>query len=219
MPSPTPVAAWLNRLNRRHPWSHNDRLAPWVVRRVAASGAREVLDVGCGTGNLLARLRRRVDAVTGLEPDPETANLAVSRFADVPGITVVRTGLDGRAPGRRWDAVTMVAVLHHLPLEPTLRELRSVLVPGGRLVVVGCHRDATPADHLLGVFSAVLNPLVGLLRHPVPASEPPAHMRAPTREPEWTLDQIRAAVARELPGARVRRRLFWRHTLVYDHPS
>ncbi|MFE1168541.1 class I SAM-dependent methyltransferase [Nocardiopsis sp. NPDC058789] len=219
MPSLTPVTTWLDRLNQRHPWSHNDRLGPWVVRRVAASGARDVLDVGCGTGNLLARLRRRVDEVVGLEPDPAAAALAGGRFADDPGITVMRAGFAERDPDRRWDAVTLVAVLHHLPLEATLRELRASLAPGGRLVVVGCHRDGDPADHLTGLVSAVLNPLVGLVRHPGAATEPPPHMRAPTREPEWTLDRIRAVAARELPGARVRRRLFWRHTLVYDHPA
>lgn len=49
---------------------------------------------------------------------------------------------------------------------------RDALAPGGALVVVGCCREATPAE-------------------------------------------VRACVARVLPGARVRRRLFWRWTLVH----
>lgn len=215
----TPLLTRLDRFNQRHPWSHNDLYASWVVRRVEASGARQVLDVGCGTGNLIARLRRRVDSVEGLEPDPETAALAAARFADAPGVTITRAGFADRAPDRRWDAVTLVAVLHHLPLEPTLRELRASLNPGGRLVVVGCHRDEGMADLLAGLVSLLLNPVIGLVKHPRPAADPPPHMRAPTAEPPETLARIRAAAARELPGARVRRRLFWRHTLVYDHPA
>ncbi len=214
-----PLISGLDRFNQRHPWSHNDRLAPWVVRKVAASGAREVLDVGCGTGNLLARLHRRVGAVEGLEPDPDTAALAGTRFEHIPGITVTRAGFEDRGPDRRWDAITLVAVLHHLPLEPTLRELRGALTPAGRLVVVGCHRDEGLADLLTGLVSLLLNPFVGLVQHPTPATEPPPYMRAPTTEPSRTLAEIRTAAARELPGSRVRRRLFWRHTLVYDHPS
>lgn len=219
MSSLTPLITRLDRFNQRHPWSHNDLYAPWVVRRVTASGAREVLDVGCGTGNLLARLHRRVDWAEGLEPDPGTAALAQARFARTPGVTINPVGFADRAPHRRWDAITLVAVLHHLPLEPTLRELRASLNPGGRLVVVGCHRDEGPADQLTGLVSLLLNPLIGLVKHPVPAAEPPPHMRAPTAEPPETLARIRAAADRELPGARVRRRLFWRHTLVYDHPA
>lgn len=215
----TPLLRRLERFNQHHPWSHNDLYGPWVVRQIAASGAREVLDVGCGTANLIARLHRRVGSVTGLEPDPDAAAVASARFAHTPGVTVTRAGLEGRDPERRWDAITLVAVLHHLPLEPALRELRASLRPGGRLVIVGCHRDEGPADHLAGLVSLLLNPLIGLAKHPTPTAEPPPHMRAPTAEPAQTLTRIRAAAARELPGARVRRRLFWRHTLVYDHPA
>ena len=213
------LIARLDRLNRRHPWSHNDLYAPWVARRVAVGGARRVLDVGCGTGNLLDLLRHRAESVTGLEPDPATAEIAEARFAHSPGVTVTRGGFDQRDTARRWDAITLVAVLHHLPLEPTLRELRGSLVPGGRLVVVGCHREEGWADQLTALVSAVLNPLVGLVKHPAPATGPPEHMRAPTAEPRESLAEIRATAARELPGARIRRRLFWRYTLVYDRPD
>ncbi len=210
----------LQRFNRRHPWSHNDHYGPWIARRVAASGARDVLDVGCGAGNLLALLRRRAGAVTGLEPDAAAAAVAAGRFDGDPAVTVVRTDFAGRERGRRWDAVTLVAVLHHLPLRPTLRALRDdCLAPGGRLVVVGCHREAGAADVVASLPAAVANPLVGLAKHPARADAVPVHMAAPTAEPRETLAEIRAAAAVELPGARIRRRLFWRYSLVYDAPA
>ncbi|MEV0031569.1 class I SAM-dependent methyltransferase [Nocardia sp. NPDC050793] len=209
----------LDRFNHRHPWSHNDHYGPWVVGQVAASGARHVLDVGCGTGNLVARLRCRVATVTALEPDCATASVAAQRFADDPAVTVAHTDFAGRDPDRRWDAITLVAVLHHLPLVPTLRELRRCLVPGGRLVVVGCYRSSGPIDLLADLPAMIANPVIGLVKHPARADAPPQHMTAPTADPEETLADIRAAAARELPGARIRRRLFWRFTLVYDAPS
>ncbi|WP_174187658.1 class I SAM-dependent methyltransferase [Nocardia barduliensis] len=209
----------LDRFNQRHPWSHNDHYGPWVVGRVAASGARHVLDVGCGTGNLVARLRQRVTTVTALEPDPATVRVAAERFADDPAVTVVHADFAGRDPQRRWDAITLVAVLHHLPLSPTLRELGDCLTPGGRLVIVGCHRSAGPLDLLAELPALVANPVLGLIKHPARADAPPPHMTAPTADPKETLAEIRAAAARELPGARIRRRLFWRYTLVYDAPA
>ncbi|WP_327111712.1 class I SAM-dependent methyltransferase [Nocardia sp. NBC_01730] len=209
----------LNRFNQRHPWSHNDHYGPWVVGQVAASGARHVLDVGCGTGNLIARLRRRAITVTALEPDSATVRVAAQRFADDPAVTIAQADFAGRDPQRRWDAVTLVAVLHHLPLMPTLRELRHCLAPGGRLVVVGCYRGAGPIDLLTGLTAMLVNPVMGLVKHPARADVPPQHMTAPTADPEETLADIRAAAALALPGARIRRRLFWRYTLVYDAPS
>lgn len=214
------LLSYLDRFNRRHPWSHNDHYGRWVADQVAASGARHVLDVGCGTGNLAALLSRRAaGTVTGLEPDPATARAAAERFADDSAVRVIQTDFAGRDPERRWDAVTLVAVLHHLPLVPTLRELRGCLSPGGRLVVVGCYREAGPADLLAALPAMVANPVMGLVKHPARADARPPHMTAPTADPQETLPDIRAAAARELPGARIRRRLFWRYTLVYDVPA
>ncbi len=209
----------LDRFNRRHPWSHNDHYGRWVVDRVVASKARTVLDIGCGTGNLAARLRDRGLTVTALEPDTATAEIAARRFAGDPAVRVVRAGFAEREPGRRWDAVTLVAVLHHLPLAPTLREVRESLAPGGRLVVVGCFRAAGLVDGFAALPAVAANPVVGMMRHPAPATAPPPHMSAPVADPRETLAEIRAAVAAELPGARIRRRLFWRYSLVYDAPA
>ncbi len=209
----------LERFNRRHPWSHNDHYGRWVERRVVASGARDVLDIGCGTGNLIARLRSRIPRITGLEPDATAARAAAERFAGDPAVRIVQAGFAGRDPRRRWDAVILVAVLHHLSLIPAMRELRECLLPGGRLVIVGCYRAAGPVDVLVALPAAVLNPVIGMIKHPASATMLPAHMRAPTAEPRESLAEIRAAAGRELPGARIRRRLFWRYTLVYDAPA
>ncbi|KUF18226.1 class I SAM-dependent methyltransferase [Streptomyces silvensis] len=220
MSRPSPLSP-LHRFNEQHPWSHNDHYGPWVEGRVTEAGAREVLDVGCGTGNLVALLRAGggVGAVTGLEPDPATARAAAERFAGDAAVTIVHGDFAGRDRRRRWDAITLVAVLHHLPLAPTLRDLRTSLTPGGRLVIVGCYREAGPADHIATLPAALANPVIGLLKHPSRAAAPPRHMTAPTTAPRETLREIRTAAARELPGARVRRRLFWRYSLVYDAPS
>lgn len=214
----TPLSR-LDRFHQRHPWSHNDHYGPWVADQVAASGARDVLDVGCGTGRLAALLRRRAATVTGLEPDPRTARLAAERFTGDPAVIIVPAAFADRPRDRRWDAITLVAALHHLPLVPTLRELRGCLTPGGRLVVVGCYREAGLLDRLATLPAALANPIMALVKHPSRAAAPPAHMTAPTAAPRETLRAIRAAAAKELPGARIRRRLFWRYSLVYDAPG
>ncbi|MFD3704774.1 class I SAM-dependent methyltransferase [Nocardia sp. NPDC058658] len=209
----------LRKLNQRHPWSHNDHYGRWVADRVAAAGARNALDVGCGTGNLIARLRDNAVTVTGFEPDPTTCAVAADRFADDLAVTICRTDFSGRDPHQRWDAITLVAVLHHMPLLSTLRELRDSLTPGGRLVIVGCYRAASPADFLATLPAVVANPVMGMIKHPTRATSTPLHMTAPTTDPTETLAEIRAAAAAELPGSRIRRRLFWRYTLIFDKPS
>lgn len=48
----------------------------------------------------------------------------------------------------------------------------------------------------------------------------PVSMTAVTLPPEMTFAEIRREAVRVLPGARLRRRLFWRYTLVWrSHPA
>ncbi|MEV0247202.1 class I SAM-dependent methyltransferase [Nocardia sp. NPDC050712] len=210
------LSARIDRFNRRHPWSHNDVYGSWVAGRVAASGARSVLDIGCGTGNLIDRLRSRVARVTGLEPDPAAARAAAARFAGEDSVVIEQAGFEQLDPDRRWDAITLVASLHHLPLAQTLRAVDLRLAAGGRLVVIGCFRESGPVDLAVGTVAMAANLVVGKLKNPRPAVDLPLGMTAPTAPPRETLPEIRRAAAEHLPGARVRRRLFWRYSLVYD---
>ncbi|MGY2010540.1 class I SAM-dependent methyltransferase [Nocardia gipuzkoensis] len=206
----------IDRFNERRPWSHNDFYGGWVVHQVRSSDARDVLDIGCGTGNLVDRLRAHVDRVTGIEPDSATARVAAARFAGDDSVLIEQLRFDQLRSPRQWEAITLVATLHHLPLVDTLRELDRLLSPGGRLVVIGCFRDAGPIDYATGAVASVANLIVGKIKHPRPSDQLPIEMTAPTAAPRETLTEIRCAAAEYLPGARIRRRLFWRYSLVYD---
>jgi len=220
------MLAALDRWNARHPWSHNKAYTPVVLAhgRLARSGVRadgllddrapsRALDVGCGTGLLARRLGRSFDEVIGLEPSAPTAALARRTTADIPAVRIIQGSLDSIGQ-EQFDLVSLVAVLHHLPLEPALRRLRRLVRPGGRLVVIGLAAE-TRRDFGWSLSSMVLNPLVGTLLHLRPGELAPAEMTAPTVEPTATLEEIRNAAARFLPGARLRHGLFWRYVLVW----
>lgn len=64
-----------------------------------------------------------------------------------------------------------------------------------------------------------MNPVMGMIKHPARAEVPPRHMTGPTADATETPADILATAARELPGYRIRRRLFWRYTQVYDAPG
>ncbi|MFF0492778.1 class I SAM-dependent methyltransferase [Nocardia sp. NPDC003482] len=208
----------IERFNQRHPWSHNDFYGAWVVEQVIASRARSVLDIGCGTGNLIERLRGRVASVTGMEADAAMAEVAARRFAGDASVVIERARFEPGAVEGQWDAITLVASLHHLPLDASLRALRGCLNPGGRLVVVGCYREASAADLVVGAVAVPVNMFVGWRARPRGTDTPPIEMAAPTASPGETLAEIRDRAAELLPGARIRRRLFWRYSLVYDKP-
>lgn len=111
-----------------------DRVLALAVE--AAPGARRVLDVGCGTGRLLADLAiaRPGLAAAGLDLAPGMCRAA---RAAAPGAAV--TAGDAEALPFRAGAFELVlstSTFQWLPrLEPALAECARALAPGGRLVL------------------------------------------------------------------------------------
>lgn len=211
----TGILGTINAINAAHPWSHNDLYHRWILRQLPDRPGT-ALDVGCGTGNLVRALAGRVGAVVGIDTDATVVEAARSLSPACPSATFdVRDLLD--AVGEH-DVVTAVAVVHHLPLDTALTRLRGLLTPGGTLVVVGCYRAATRTDRLVDLVAIPANLVMGLLRS---ARSPEARvaMSAPTAPPETTLAEVRAVAAQVLQGARIRRRLFWRYSLVFTAPD
>jgi SAM-dependent methyltransferase len=210
----------LARLNRRHPWSHNDHFHGWILRRLPdRRGA--ALDIGSGRGLLARRLASRFQQVTAIDVDSEMADATASRCADLVNVTVRRCPVEEIDGQEVFDLVTMVAVLHHVDPTATLAAVRRLLRPGGRLLVVGLARVDGVVDTAWDVASALTNPLIGMALHPRPARDaggdrPPEF---PVRDPVLSVRELRSVLRQEVPGARLRRRLGFRHTIEWTKPG
>lgn len=220
--SPNPVLLrarrWLHLLNQRHPWNHNEHFHRWILRNLPAR-RRRALDLGCGTGALVQQLAPRFDHVTGIDLDEGMVAAARARLAGHPGVTIQLGSLDDAGRGN-LDLITLVAVLHHLDLADTLVRIPLLLAPGGRLLVVGLAQVSSPTDVAIDCVSAVANPVIGLLKHPRRAGPHPDNQPVmPIKDPTTTYAEVVTAAKAHLPGASVRRRLFFRHTLSWTKPS
>jgi 2-polyprenyl-3-methyl-5-hydroxy-6-metoxy-1,4-benzoquinol methylase len=216
---------WLERVNHRHPWNHNEHFHGWILRNVP-TGHRSALDIGCGTGILMAKLTSRFNHVTGVDADRGMVGATRRHLAGNPRATVhlntfaefASTAEDGA-----FDLITMVAVLHHLDLQETLPRIPRLLSPGGRLLVVGLARLESSTDVAIDLVSAVLNPLVGLIKHPRPVREPSGVAQdgpaMPMKDATTTVADVVLAARAALPGCSVRRRLFFRYSLSWDKPA
>ena len=92
-----------------------------------------LLDVGCGSGLFLSRMRDLGWDVIGVELDPKAVRVAQEEY----GLNVQQRNLhDAGFPDNSFDVVTLSHVIEHVadPVE-LLKECRRVLKPGGKLVV------------------------------------------------------------------------------------
>lgn len=194
-------------------WNHNTAYHSELLDAVPSHTSR-VLDVGCGDGLLLQRLATRAEHVTGIDPDESALAQARARLSDSAKVQLILgdflTSTELEKPG--FDLITCVAALHHMPLIPALERMRDLLVPGGRVRVVGLAANKTIFDWIVS----------GLLMVPIRLMSM-AHRQSgfpgmTTARSSRSLAEIREAAAMVLPGSRVRRRFYYRYTLAWTRP-
>lgn len=195
-------------------WNHNVVFHRCVVRDAGLRGGR-ALDVGCGDGLLLARLAAVCRSVVGIDPDEHAVARACLRLSRIPQAEVrLDDVMDPDLPKRigTFETVSCVAALHHLPLEPALTRLSELVAPGGRLVVVGLAANKTPWDWMLSALAVFPLRVIGALQREM------REVGVVTVTPQESFGEIRAAAIRILPGASIRRRFYFRYSLIWDRP-
>jgi len=90
-----------------------------VVSKI--EGGDLLLDIGCGTGELLSRVKDRFRLLYGVDIDDDAINLCCNRFCNYENIRIVKcdvTELNEKFRGIKFDYVTALDILEHL--EPNI---------------------------------------------------------------------------------------------------
>lgn len=189
-------------------WNHNIHYHRLVLGSIPQA-ARSALDVGCGEGSLCRAIRARVPHVVGVDADPGSIATARASGGDIE--YVLGDFLAHEFVPESFDAVVSVATLHHMNVEAALDRMQSLLRPGGVLALVGLARRSRadiPHD-AVGFFAHRLLKLRhGYWEHP-----------SPIADPTMTHRELRKVVANMLPGARYRRHVLFRFSVIWTKPS
>jgi SAM-dependent methyltransferase len=114
-----------------------DRLLYDVVDRLPTGSS--VLDVGCGTGYTLAKLRDRGLTVTGVEPAVEMRRIARE---NLPGVPILDARIEALPfSDETFDFIVSIEVVRYLDdLEIAIGDLARVLRPGGTAFITASSR-------------------------------------------------------------------------------
>lgn len=216
MTLPAGLLRALDEFNSAYPWDHNAHYHRWTLRQLPRRFG-SALDVGSGSGELARLLARRAGKVHGIDSDPGIGARAQELTPPAAHVTFTTADALTGIPAQSYDVITCVAAIHHLPFTDALTVVRKHLAPGGTLVIVGLSCPTTAGDFLLALVACPLNAATGWLKNRGRTAPRPVSMTAVTRPAEMSFPDIVRATRAVLPGARLRRRLFWRYTLVWHH--
>jgi SAM-dependent methyltransferase len=193
-------------------WNHNVHYQGVILAAVPA-GCGAAVDVGCGDGMLARKLARRCALVTGIDADERMIEVARELGHGVPGVSFIRDDfLRHPFAEAGCDFACANTSLHHMDFASALEKMARLLRPGGRLAVVGLARNGSPADWVIDGAGIPVNLYYKRVRDE-------GNPGAPIRDPDMTWSQVRRTAARVLPGARYRRHLLWRYSIVWTKPA
>jgi SAM-dependent methyltransferase len=113
---------------------------PAVLDLAGDVAGRRILDAGCGSGTVSSELRDRGAIVSGFDRSTKMVELARLRLGADANLQVADIAGPLPYPDSAFDDVIAALVLHYLEdWSAPLAELRRVLRPGGRLIVVVNH--------------------------------------------------------------------------------
>ena len=206
-------------------WDHNAYYQRLLLRQLPPRCQR-VLDVGCGAGGFAVQLAQRSDHVDAV--DRSAVMIAEARRRVPTNVNCVQADvLTDALPATDYDAIVSISALHHMPLDTVLPQLADALRPGGVLAAIALPRTDLRREwpHELG--AALAHRALGvrfraerLLGTGTGFAKTPDHDVMPVvLDPPLTTREVAAQAATLLPGAHVRRLLFWRYLLVWQKPA
>jgi SAM-dependent methyltransferase len=196
--------------------------AQYLLRRLP-EGCRNVLEIGCGFGAFARAVAERAEHVTAMDLSPEMIEIAGERSEGISNLEFV-LGDFLRVPLQEesYDCIATLATLHHLPLVEALTRMKSLLRPGGTLLLHDLTAPSNFADRAFDLFRMPFSMAVRLWQRGrlIPRREVRRAWREHGQHETYlTPRQLRAMRDEHLPGGIIRRHLLWRYTVVWVKPE
>jgi SAM-dependent methyltransferase len=153
---------------------------PEAIDWLLPDGARDVLDLGAGTGKLTTRLVERGLDVVAVDPIPEMLEMLSASLPETPAL--LGTAEEIPLPDDSVDAVLVAQAWHWFDPDRAVKEVARVLRPGGRLGLVWNNRDERLGwvKDLGRIIGHEVDPFSQTVTLPAPFGEPERH------QVEWT---------------------------------
>ena len=199
-------------------WDHSGEYAAYLLQHVPEN-CREALEIGCGTGAFTRLMAQRSQRVTAVDLSPQMIRIARARSEQFSNIDFeVGDVMKMELPARRFDCIVAMATLHHLPFAEVVARMKAALKSGGVLLVLDLFAPEGLVDAMANIAAMPVSVGKRLIR--TGRLKPPRAVRQAwadhgRHDSYLTVNQVRQICAGALPGARIRKHLLWRYSIVW----
>lgn len=115
---------------------HADILA--VLEKQSNLSSKRLVDIGCGTGDFIAFMRKHNWEVAGIEPSRDAVDVAKAKGLEVHCSRVEEFR---KSSGEVFDAITLINVLEHVPNPVQFLNSTKKLMKNGGIIVIRVPND------------------------------------------------------------------------------
>jgi len=197
---------------------HNQHYNDFLLRQLHPN-CQAALEIGCGKGEFSRRLAERSSRVLALDLSPEMIRIA--RASCAPGSNIefqIADVMTYDLPADGFDCIASIATLHHLPLPEIFHKIKAALKPGGVLLILDLFEPRGVVDTLLNPLAVFVSVILRLIHHGRIRSSREARAAWAAHEHHDlypTMSQVRELCAEILPGARIKKHLLWRYSIIW----
>lgn len=199
-------------------WNHNNCYFPYLLRQISL-GTDICLDIGCGKGELSALLSKRVNRVIAVDLADKMVEYAQSNNAAENIEYICGNILDMVYAPSSFDIIISTATAHHLPYGWLLEFAKDKLRPGGKLIILDLAKPDSINDYIVWGLAAIPNIIMNLIKNGRLHKDDPhtSDVWRKHREHDsyMTIREIRILAAQHISDVKVRRKLFWRYSLIW----
>jgi ubiquinone/menaquinone biosynthesis C-methylase UbiE len=127
-------------------WNHNAQYHRRLINQIPER-CRNILEIGCGTGEFSRLLASRAERVLALDLSPQMIRLARESSKLYPNIDFVEGDvMTSQLPDNQFDCIASLTTFHHLPMTDILKKTKRALKPGGVFVCLDLYQRSNFND-------------------------------------------------------------------------
>lgn len=202
-------------------WGHNNHYHSYLLSQIDQHNG-QILDVGCGADDFCEQLAGRALHVTGIDLSANMIAKAQLNTRQWPNISYqVGDYLTVDYIPNKFDYIFSIATVHHFSLADFAQKAKQELKLGGKICILDLCQFNSLADKLTESLAVPANWLLNAWHNnqAIPSQEEQkAWQEHQASDHYLTLDEVEAIATHHLPNATIKRRLFWRYSLVWEKP-